>query len=204
MRLPDGSEFPRDAMRSYRQPPAVFGLGLLEAVPAQTIVALADPVDANGDGIRGVANMVWSVEHKTTMLGRFGQKANVPTIVEQVAGAFANDIGLTNPFFPDAHGNTEIGGDALTNVMFFVQTEAVPAPAPLEGDAVRGSELFDEYHCSACHMPTLITGDSPLPFLAHQTIHPYTDLLVHQMGSGLADNRPDFKADGQSFRTTPL
>jgi CxxC motif-containing protein (DUF1111 family) len=204
VRLPDGSEFRPDALRSYRQAPAVFGLGLLEAVPAAAIIALADPSVIKPDGIRGVANMVWSVEQKKPMLGRFGQKANVPTIVEQVAGAFRNDIGLTNPFFPEANGNTEIGGDALTNVMFFVATEGVPAPAPLEGDAGHGSELFEQYHCSVCHVTTLVTGDSPLAVLANQTIHPYTDMLVHQMGSGLADGRPDFLADGQSFRTTPL
>lgn len=204
VKLPDGSEFRSDALRSYRTAPAVFGLGLLEAVPAADIEALADPGDADGDGIRGVANQVWSVQQNATVLGRFGRKANVPTVVEQVAGAFANDLGVTNPIFPDATGATDIGGDALTATEFFVRTLAVPAPAPLAGDAGRGQDLFDAFHCSGCHVATLHTGDADPPVLANQTIHPYTDLLVHDMGDGLADNRPDFGADGRSWRTTPL
>jgi CxxC motif-containing protein (DUF1111 family) len=204
IKTPDGNEFRSDALRSYRNAPAVFGLGLLEAVPAADIMALADPGDADGDGIRGVANQVWSVQANATMLGRFGRKANVPTVVEQVAGAFANDLGVTNPIFPDADGNTEVGGDALTAAEFFVETLAVPAPAPLTGDAGHGQELFEQFQCASCHVETLHTGDSDISVLANQTIHPYTDLLVHDMGDGLADNRPDFQADGQSWRTAPL
>jgi CxxC motif-containing protein (DUF1111 family) len=204
IKLVSGDEFPADTMRSYRQAPAVFGLGLLEAVPAATILALADPNDANGDGIKGVANMVWNIELKAPMLGRFGQKANMPTIRQQAAGAFATDLGIVNPLFPGSNAYTVIGDTILDEIQYFLRTEAVPASRPVEGDAVHGSELFAAWKCAACHVPTLATGPSDIPALANQTIHPYTDLLVHQMGSGLADNRPDFLADGQSFRTTPL
>jgi CxxC motif-containing protein (DUF1111 family) len=173
-------------------------------VPAATILALADPNDANGDGIKGVANMVWNVEAKAATLGRFGQKANMPTIRTQAAAAFANDLGIVNPLFPGSNAYTVVGDTILDEIQFFLRTEAVPASRPVDGDAVHGVELFTTWKCAACHVPTLVTGPSDIPELANQTIHPYTDLLVHQMGSGLADNRPDFLADGQSFRTTPL
>jgi CxxC motif-containing protein (DUF1111 family) len=204
IKLLSGEPFPADALRSYRQAPAVFGLGLLEAVPAATILALADPHDANGDGIKGVANMVWNVETKAPMLGRFGQKANMPTIRTQAAAAFATDLGIVNPLFPGSNAYTVVGDTILDEIQLFLRTEAVPAQKPLDGDAVRGSELFAAWKCAACHVPTLQTGPSDIPALANQTIHPYTDLLVHQMGSGLADGRADFLADGESFRTTPL
>jgi CxxC motif-containing protein (DUF1111 family) len=201
VRLPDGSTFRGDALQSYRQAPAVFGLGLLEAVPAETIRALADPDDRDGDGIRGHANEVWDPKAQAMALGRFGAKANVPTIEAQVAGAFANDIGVTNPLFPDATGATEIGGDALDNTQFFVATLGVPAPTP----AGAGRARFDDFQCATCHVPTLETGgDHPIELLRNQTIHPYTDLLLHDLGDGLADHRPDFAASGQEWRTAPL
>jgi CxxC motif-containing protein (DUF1111 family) len=210
----DGSQLSADVpgiLESFRQAPGVFGLGLLEAVPAATIMALADPTDANGDGIKGIPNMVWSIELDATVLGRFGHKANQPDIVQQVAAAFQGDIGITNPMFPDpTTGGTKIGGNALTATEFFIQTNAVPAPAELVGDAGYGSQLFQEFNCTGCHVTTLVTGTTTptgaaVPaYLANQIIHPYTDLLVHNMGPGLADNRPDFLADGQSWRTAPL
>lgn len=199
--LPDGTPFRADALRSFRQAPAIFGLGLLEAVPAEDIMALADPDDADGDGIHGIANIVWDVRAQATAVGRFGVKANVPTIEQQTAGAFAGDLGVTNPLFPDDTGATEIGGDALDAAQFFVATLGVPAP---EGTGGRGRQLFDDMHCTGCHVDTLHTGDHPIAVVANQTIHPFTDLLVHDMGDGLADGRPDFLADGNSWRTAPL
>ncbi len=202
--LPDGSAFESDALQSFRQPPGAYGLGLLAAIPDDEIMANADPTDANGDGIAGHPNMVWDIASSTTVIGRFGHKANQSTIGQQVSGAFFNDIGITNPMFPDPTGSTEIGNTSVNAVITFLTTLAVPAPAPLTAQSLDGFRLFDSFGCAGCHLPTMVTGDSQFAALANQTIHPYTDLLVHDLGPGLADNRPDFTAGGTEFRTAPL
>jgi CxxC motif-containing protein (DUF1111 family) len=204
VRTPDGTEFRADALRSFRQPPAVFGLGLLAAVPDDAILANADPGDANGDGIAGHANQVWDVATQTMVLGRFGHKANVSTLKQQICGAFANDIGVTNTMFPDATGATEIGDTSINSVAQFLTVLDVPAPAPPTDTTRAGRATFTSLGCASCHVPTLVTGDAPFPELANQTIHPYTDLLLHDLGDGLADHRPDFLAGGSEWRTAPL
>jgi CxxC motif-containing protein (DUF1111 family) len=201
---PDGSSLPADTLYSYRQAPGVFGLGLLAAIDDATILALADPDDADGDGISGRANMVWDVTTSSTVVGRFGHKANAPNLRQQVAAAFVNDMGLTNQMFPEPDGSRDVADLQLDQTVFFIQTLAVPAAADLNAAAMRGRDLFVELGCASCHQITLVTGDSPLPMLAHQTIHPYTDLLLHDMGDGLADHRPDFAASGSEWRTPPL
>jgi CxxC motif-containing protein (DUF1111 family) len=203
-RLPDGSFLPPGVRTSYRQGPAVFGLGLLEAVPEATIAALADPDDADGDGISGRVNLVWDPEQQATVLGRFGHKATVSTLRQQAAGAFANDMGLSNKLFPEPDGMRDVGDDQFEQTLFFVSTIAVPAAAPQDAAARRGRGLFDEFGCASCHVPTLVTGDHAIPQLAHQTIHPYTDLLLHDVGDLLTDARRDFLADGVEWRTPPL
>ena len=204
VRTPDGQPFRDDALRSYRQPPAVFGLGLLAAVPGDAILASEDPTDADGDGISGHANLVWDVATSATVVGRFGAKANQSTLGQQIAGAFANDIGVTNTMFPDATGATEVGDTAVGSVAIFLTTLAVPAPVPATQGTRAGRQQFDTLGCAGCHAPTLVTGDSPIAALANQTIHPYTDLLLHDLGDGLADGRPDFLATGSEWRTAPL
>jgi CxxC motif-containing protein (DUF1111 family) len=201
----NGGQLPGVMLTSYRQAPQVVGLGLLAAVPAETIAALADPDDLDGDGIRGHVNMVWDVEQQATVLGRFGVKANTSTLHLQAAAAFVNDIGLTSTVFPPATGgDPKLPDNKLDDTAFMISTVAVPAAAPRDATAWRGRELFDRFACSTCHRPTLVTGDAAITALAHQTIHPYTDLLVHDMGEGLADGRPDFQATGSEFRTPPL
>lgn len=201
---PDGLAFRADALTSYRQPPPVFGLGLLNAVADATILEGADPDDADGDGISGHANLVWDVASGATVVGRFGAKANQSTLGQQIAGAFANDIGVTSTMFPDPTGSTEIGDVSIAAVATFLTTIAVPAPAPATEASRAGRALFADLGCAGCHAPTLATGTASIPALAHQTIHPYTDLLVHDMGPGLADGRPDFLASGTEWRTAPL
>jgi CxxC motif-containing protein (DUF1111 family) len=201
---PDGTGLGPDVRVSYRQAPGVFGLGLLEAVPEAEIAALADPDDSDGDGISGRMNVVWDPELQAAVLGRFGHKATVPTLRQQTAGAFATDIGLSNKLIPEPDGTRDVSDDQLDQTLFFVQTIGVPAAAQQNAAARRGRDLFEELGCAACHVATLTTGDHAVPQLAHQTIHPYTDLLLHDVGDRLTDARRDFLADGVEWRTPPL
>jgi CxxC motif-containing protein (DUF1111 family) len=203
-RLADGSLLPPGVRMSYRQAPGAFGLGLLEAVPDSMIAGLADPADDDGDGISGRVNMVWDSEQQTTVIGRFGHKATVPTLRQQVASAFATDMGLSNKVLPEPGGARDVSDDQFEQVVFFVSTIAVPAAAPLDAAARRGRDLFEAFACASCHVPTLVTGDHAIPQLAHQTIHPYTDLLLHDVGDLLTDARRDFTAEGVEWRTPPL
>jgi CxxC motif-containing protein (DUF1111 family) len=204
-------------MLSPRLAPPMFGLGLLEAIPESQITALQDPTDANGDGIKGVANYVWDPSTKAMQLGRFGWKANTASIVTQVAAAFNQDMGLTNRVFPVENSfgqiqydgladDAELADTVLNQVKFYAQTLAVPARRNTTDATVkRGEQLFILAKCATCHKQTMTTGvNVAFPNISNQVIHPYTDMLVHNMGPGLADNRPDFKAGGQDWRTAPL
>ena len=204
---------------SPRVAPAVFGAGLLEAIPAANLLAQADPEDVDGDGISGRPNMVWDWRKGDLSLGRFGWKANQPTVEQQVAAAFLGDIGITSALFPEENcppaqtaclaapngGDPELPAERLRKITFYNRTLAVPAMRNLEDPQVAaGAELFLAAGCAACHTPRYVTGESDIPALSQQTIYPYTDLLLHDMGPGLADNRPDFLAEGQEWRTPPL
>jgi CxxC motif-containing protein (DUF1111 family) len=204
IRTPDGGFLPQGSVFSYRQAPGAFGLGLLDAVDADTIIALADPDDADGDGISGRPNMVWNPETNATELGRFGHKGSAPNVRIQTAGAFANDMGLSNKIFPDAGNQRDVSDDQYEQTVFFVKTLAVPAAGRRGTTALIGRDRFTSFGCESCHVSTLVTGDSPTALLAHQTIHPYTDLLLHDMGDGLSDGRDDFVATGVEWRTPPL
>ena len=208
---------PDDVEISPRVAPVVFGLGLLEAIPESTILAFADEADQDGDGISGKANYVWDVQKNGLSLGRFGWKANQPTLLQQVASAYHDDIGITTSLLPrensagqpqyDGRGDDpELSDEILDLVTFYVQTLAVPARRNLDDPfAQRGEQLFESAGCASCHIPTLQTGSlADVPAVSNQTIHPYTDLLLHDMGAGLADNRPDFLASGSEWRTPPL
>ncbi|MEO8846376.1 MAG: di-heme oxidoredictase family protein [Kofleriaceae bacterium] len=199
-----GAVLPADMRRSYRIAPAMIGLGLLEALDDATLAKLADPDDTNGDGISGRLNMVWNPETNQTERGRFGWKANAPTLHVQASGAARNDIGLTSYVFPDPSNNNDLADEQLDAMAFMVSAIAVPAAAPRDARATQGRKLFDTFGCSSCHIPTLVTGDSSTAALAHQTIHPYTDMLLHDMGDSLTDSRPDFEAEGIEWRTPAL
>ena len=210
---------------SPRVAPPMIGAGLLEAVPDRDILARADPEDSDGDGISGRPNRVWSEEHGKAMLGRFGWKAGQPTLIQQAAAAFRGDIGISTPLFPlpygdctetqpaclDApHGNDANGveaGDALFDVlMFYVRNLAVPARRKPEHPLVlQGKRLFYEAGCTGCHTPKFVTRRASIGAeQSFQLIWPYTDLLLHDMGPGLADNRPEGEATGREWRTPPL
>jgi CxxC motif-containing protein (DUF1111 family) len=204
-------------MLSPRLAPPMFGLGLLEAVPESEIVAFADPNDSNGDGIKGNANYVWDAVTQSMQLGRFGWKANTASILTQVATAFNQDMGITTSLLPveNSFGQSQYDGlkddpelpDSLLNaVKFYAQTLGVPARRNVTDATVkRGEQLFILAKCANCHKQTLTTGVSvAFPSVSNQVIHPYTDMLVHDMGPGLADNRPDYKAGPQDWRTAAL
>lgn len=196
---------PPETQISLRVPPAVFGTGLLEAVPEAEIVQQADPEDRNGDGISGRPNYVWHPIEKRNTLGRFGLKANTPDLTVQTAAAYINDMGVTNPIFPGNDPNPDIDRQILDNTIFYVQTLGVPARTLDKDKQVRrGEKLFAQANCVGCHVATLHTGSAKSSVLAHQTIHPYSDLLLHDMGEALADHRPDFQASGSEWRTAPL
>ncbi len=208
---------PAGVLTSPRNAPPVFGLGLLEAIDEADILALADENDSNGDGISGKPNWVWDVKAQQTALGRFGWKAGNPSAAQQTADAFNHDMGITSSYFPieqcDGQANCQNGlsdgldidDDFVETTAFYFQTLAVPAPRNLSDPAVKlGRQLFDEAKCSSCHTPKFQTGNHAIAALSYQTIYPYTDLLLHDMGEALADQRPDFQADGQEWRTPPL
>ncbi len=198
-------------MLSPRIAPPVFGLGLLEAIPESDILLQADEHDADNDGISGKPNYVWNKRTQQTELGRFGWKANAPTVEIQVAGAYHGDMGITSSIFPeeeydDGQGDDpEITDKILSNVVFYCQTLAVPAARKVDDEAVnKGYEIFKSMECSKCHTPQQRTAQSNIPALENQTFYPFTDMLLHDMGEGLADNRPDFLASGQEWQTRPL
>ncbi|MCL3883154.1 di-heme oxidoredictase family protein [Marivita sp. GX14005] len=215
-----------NAMLSPRVAPQMIGLGLLEAIPAADILAKADPEDADGDGISGRPNVVWSKEFEQPMLGRFGHKAGNPTIKEQSASAFVGDIGISNPLFTAGSGECtdlqadciaalhgdgderefEIDAEGLDLVTFYSRNLAVPARRDLDDPQVlRGKQVFYETGCTSCHTPSYVTHRlEDQPEQSFQLIWPYTDLLLHDMGPGLADNRPEARATGQEWRTPPL
>jgi CxxC motif-containing protein (DUF1111 family) len=203
---------------SPRVAPAVFGLGLLEAVPDATLVALADPDDRDGDGISGRANRVADRATGGRALGRFGWKAEQPTLRQQAAAAFQGDMGITSRLFPAENhtarqpacarrpdgGKPELSERILDDVTAYLRALAVPDRRPGDARTERGARLFDDVGCARCHRSTLLTGPAALPALAGQTIHPYTDLLLHDLGPDLADGRPVFEASAREWRTPPL
>lgn len=207
---------PAGVLLSARMAPPVFGRGLLEAISEADILALADPSDADGDGISGRPNYAYNFRTGQMELGRFGLKANNPDILQQTAGAYNEDMGVTNPYFPresvwgqpqhdGRDDDPEIGQTTLDVTTFYIQTLAVPARRDWDDpQALRGEALFESTGCAACHTPTFQTGNHGIASLAGQTIHPYTDLLLHDMGDALADHRPDFEATGREWKTPPL
>jgi CxxC motif-containing protein (DUF1111 family) len=216
-----------DVMISPRIAQPMIGLGLLEAIAEADILALADPDDKDGDDISGKANRVWSIEKDAPALGRFGWKAGNPTIMQQTADASANDIGVGSHLVPKASGDctarqklcmgAPFGGTAkapgeelkralLDLVAFYSRNLAVPARRnPQAADVLAGKTIFHGLGCASCHHPMFTTGtDTPDEHLANQTIWPYTDLLLHDMGEGLADERPEALADVREWRTPAL
>ena len=216
-----------DAMLSPRIAPQMIGLGLLEAIPAADILAAVDEDDADGDGVSGRANIVWSEVYRRPMLGRFGLKAGTATVLEQSAGAFAGDIGISSPIWrahwgectsaqtacrEAQHGDSsldeglEIASEGLELVTFYSRNLGVPARRDVDdADVLHGKKMFYQAGCISCHTPKFVTNRlENQQAQSFQLIWPYTDMLLHDMGEGLADGRPEARATGREWRTPPL
>lgn len=209
---------------SARIAPPMIGLGLLEAIPDEAILANADPDDSKGSGISGRPNQVWDETRQQTVLGRFGWKAGQPTLAQQNAHAASGDMGLTSRLMPrddctaaqadclsapngnGENGELEISDNIMRLMLFYTRNLGVPARRDVDDPQVlQGKGLFYKAGCQQCHVPTFTTSATAAePELASQVIHPYTDLLLHDMGEGLADHRDEFLATGREWRTPPL
>lgn len=207
-------------MISPRVAPQVMGLGLIEAIAENEILKLADPEDKNKDGVLGRPNYVWDELSQSKKLGRFGWKANQPSLLQQNAGAFSGDIGITSFLFPKqpctsvqkkcneapVGDQPEISKKDLEDMTLYTQLLAVPKRRGIADPNVQvGEKLFKAVNCVACHHPHFRTRkDFELAELRGQSIFPYSDFLLHDMGEGLADSRSDFDAGGRDWKTPPL
>lgn len=213
-------ELAADTKFSPRVAPSVFGSGLLEAIPEAQIMERNDPEDLDQNGISGRPNHVWDPQTQQAVLGRFGWKLNQPGIAHQTAAAFSAEIGMTSSLRPDHActavqtacaaapngGEPEISDEMFDHIVNYQRMLAVPMRRNLDSPQVkRGAELFASAGCESCHRATFETGEvKDQPWLSGQTIHPFTDMLLHDMGEGLADGRADFAASGSEWRTQPL
>ena len=213
---------------SLRLPPPSFGVGLIEAIPDATILALADPNDADGDGVSGRANLVAVADYVlaatgsagvVNTVGRFGRKAQVASLLQQVAEAYHQDMGITTDFLPvenvnplaqqvgiaaDKIGDPEIPAATVHAVTTYIRLLAPPAPGELTAERIEGRDLFTSVGCASCHVPEMNTGPHEIAALANKPVRLFSDLLLHDMGDALADNRPDRQATGREWKTPPL
>ncbi len=213
---------------SVRLPPPVFGVGLIEAIPVGAILANADEFDTDGDGISGRPNFVTPADFvpasepgggQSPQLGRFSRKAQVSSLLQQVVEAYHQDIGITTDFLPVENVNRQAsqGADAadevpdpelpasrVVQVLAYIRMLAPPAPGQETAQRQRGADLFSSIGCVSCHVRQFTAGPSPIPSIQGRDVVLYSDLLLHDMGDGLADNRPDGDANGREWRTAPL
>ncbi|QZP33274.1 di-heme oxidoredictase family protein [Pseudomonas sp. DR48] len=213
-----------DTRFSARVAPPMIGLGLLEAIPDEAILANAEAQAKDKNGIAGRPNRVWDDAQQKTVLGRFGWKAGQPNLNQQNVHAFSGDMGLTTSLRPiddctdaqtackqapngnDPEGEPEVSDNILRLVLFYSRNLAVPARRDVNApEVLAGKNLFFQAGCQSCHTPKYTTAaNAAEPELANQVIRPYSDLLLHDMGDGLADNRSEFQASGRDWRTPPL
>jgi len=209
-------------------PPAITGLGYLAAISDATILALADPEDTNSDGISGVPNYIkaksyftprpFHRENNGRFIGRFGKKAGAIDLLQQVVGAYLQDMGITSDFEPEdifnpsagnftgnATPDPEVPASTVNNVVFYVRTLKAPPRRNADNpDVQTGETIFANIGCASCHVPTLTTAPSDIAALSEKTIHPYTDLLLHDMGPNLDDGYTEGTALTSEWRTAPL
>nr|WP_314528767.1 di-heme oxidoredictase family protein [uncultured Pseudomonas sp.] len=213
-----------DTRFSARVAPPMIGLGLLEAIPDSAILANAEAQAKDNRGISGRPNRVWDDAQQKAVVGRFGWKAGQPNLNQQNVHAFSGDMGLTTSLRPiddctdaqtackqapngnGADGEPEVSDNILRLVLFYSRNLAVPARRDVNApEVLAGKSLFFQAGCQSCHTPKYTTAATAAePELANQVIRPYSDLLLHDMGEGLADNRTEFQASGREWRTAPL
>ena len=211
---------PAGATSSKFLPPANTGLGFIELVSDEDILAMSDPNDLNGDGIKGVPN--WNVlpafitpgPNAATRNGkyitRFGKKASAFNLLHQTVNAYNQDIGITSLYslkdvYSGLETDPEISTSTLNNVVFYLQTLKAPIQRNQnDADVIAGKQFFISSNCSGCHKTELKTGYSPVEALSYKTFAPYTDLLVHDMGTGLDDGYTEGTAKTSEWRTPPL
>jgi CxxC motif-containing protein (DUF1111 family) len=226
--------WPSNSMISPRVAPRLIGLGFLEALSESQVLANQGkfPVGDTMDGINGQPNYVYDFTTNSMQLGRFGWKAEQPSIKQQLCGAYNQDMGVTNSVFPDescsgqlqfttypGNPSPELPDSELYANVEYIQTLAIPAERNgTDPQVIRGAQIFNSSsaQCASCHIPTFTTppsvtyvdpmapGTDASAFLTNTVIHPYTDMLLHDMGVGLADNRPTYSATGRQWRTPPL
>lgn len=209
--------------------PAVTGLGFLAAVSDETILALSDPDDVDGDGISGRVNYLEAPDYFTPTdqhipnnegryIGRFGKKAGAVDLLNQTVNAYKQDMGITSDFEMEDPFNVEVSGQSVDpivdpelpaatvqSVVFYLRTLKAPIPRNQEDSEIQlGKQIFEQIQCSSCHLPTLQTGISDLEVLSEKEFHPYTDLLLHDMGSVLDDGYTEGIAESSEWRTPPL
>ena len=214
-------------MFSVRIANPMIGLGLLEAIDSADLLTLEDPQDADKDGISGRANRVWQESSQSIVVGRFGWKAGNPTLEQQNSSAFATDMGLSTALLKDAYqgdctarqqecldapdgrskhlSDLEVAPEMSKALGLFTRNIGVPMRKNVADPKVlAGKAVFYKSGCASCHQPKYLTASNAVPAQANQLIWPYSDLLLHDMGEGLADNRPEFQASGREWRTAPL
>ncbi len=213
-------EVPAGTTSTRLLPPPNTGLGFLDAVPDAMILALADPADLDGDGISGTPNWITTpayithrpapVEQGGKHIGRFGRKAAAYDLLQQTANAYNQDIGITSNYEPvdtytGAILDPEVSNSTVDQVVFYLLT--LKAPIQRDKDdpqVISGEQVFTAVGCAKCHTPELVTGPSPIAPLANKTVRPYSDLLLHDMGSGLDDGYTEGSALTSEWRTPPL
>lgn len=211
---------PEGATYSVFTPPAVTGLGFLQYVTDADILALADPDDLDGDGISGVPNWDYlrdfvipspdAITKDRKYIHRFGKKASVYDLLEQTVDAYNQDMGITSLFDPiDTYSglavDPEISKQTIRDVVFYLETLKAPIPRNQEDPQVQnGKNIFSQIQCASCHLPEMKTGYAPIEALSYKTFHPYTDLLLHDMGTELDDGYTEGSALTSEWRTAPL
>lgn len=219
---------PAGMATSVRLPPPVFGVGLVEAITDSAILAHVDSLDADGDGVSGRPNWVIAPPYVpgdepggsgAYRVGRYSRKGQVASLMHQVVAAYHQDIGITTDFEPvenrnplastateaaDRVADPELPAATVRAVVAYLRMLAPPSPGTMTAVRQRGSAVFDSIGCGTCHVAELVTGPHRIAALANRPVRLYSDLLLHDMGPGLADNRPDGDASGSEWRTAPL
>lgn len=212
-------QIPAGTTYSSFTPPAVTGLGFLDAVSDEDILTWADPNDADGDGISGVPNWIEvkgyitlrpnSISQNGKYIGRFGKKGAVYDLLQQTATAYNEDIGITSTYeaidtYLGVEYDPEVSNQTIQDVVFYLKTLKAPVPRKENDEILSGKEIFSTIGCTKCHRPEMKTGASPVAALSNKTFYPYTDLLLHDMGPSLDDGYTEGSAKTYEWRTPPL